>query len=65
MTAGNDSVLIEISEDAYKQNSVYRPWSEGRRDESVATETTTHTSHKLLAKGAIGRQRLGTSSDQH
>lgn len=28
MISENQSVLIEIPEDAYKQNTVYRPWSE-------------------------------------
>jgi hypothetical protein len=28
MEMRNKSVLIEIPEDAYKQNSVYRPWNE-------------------------------------
>jgi hypothetical protein len=28
MTADNKTVEIEISEEAYKQNTVYRPWSE-------------------------------------
>lgn len=28
MGGANKSVIIEISEDAYKQNSVYRPWDE-------------------------------------
>ena len=28
--------LVEISEDAYKQNSVYRPWTDNAPKESAA-----------------------------
>jgi hypothetical protein len=43
MTTRRDSILIEISEDAYKQNSVYRPWDEITMDgSSVYLRDATH-----------------------
>jgi hypothetical protein len=46
MTTRRESVLIEISEDAYKQNSVYRPWDDSNLDGSSAypQKTSSHAS---------------------
>ena len=32
----NEKEFVEISEDAYKQNSVYRPWTENKAEEPTA-----------------------------
>lgn len=37
---GNEPVLIEISDEAYKQNTVYRPWAEILRGISNAVSDT-------------------------
>ena len=50
MTTTSKLVLIEISEEAYKQNTIYRPWVEYRSADvstsaatSVATKPTRQT----------------------
>ena len=48
MISENQSVLIEIPEDAYKQNTVYRPWSEIEASEP-ADESGVRQSTAMLA----------------
>lgn len=67
MNMRTESVLIEIPEEAYKQNSVYRPWGEigqapspasnpARVGSSPAPRTVTLTKQKL----AINMERTGS-----
>ncbi len=37
MVTENVRELIEISEDAYKQNAVYRPWPEDKASKTVGS----------------------------
>jgi hypothetical protein len=62
MDMRRESVLIEIPEEAYKQNSVYRPWGEigqapspgsfhNRVDASVAPVGIAPPKHRLPLRG--------------
>jgi len=43
MITENKPVVIEIPEDAYKQNTVYRPWPEIKASETVGSPDTRHS----------------------
>jgi hypothetical protein len=43
MMAENKPVVIEIPEDAYKQNTIYRPWPEIKAAETTASPDTNHS----------------------
>jgi len=43
--------LVEISEDAYKQNSVYRPWTDKAPKESAAKYRGNQSKHELERAG--------------
>lgn len=76
MIVRRESVIIEISEEAYKQNSVYRPWGEigqapsavshpTRMDGSAATGTisvTKQLDRNMDRKGVPSRQRSARPS---
>jgi hypothetical protein len=48
MTTRIASVVIEITEDAYKQNSVYRPWEEIKASGVTAISRTSLTQRQIL-----------------
>ena len=43
MITENKPVVIEIPEEAYKQNTVYRPWPEIKASETVGSPDTRHS----------------------
>ncbi len=49
-----DKELVEISEDAYKQNSVYRPWTDNAAKEPAAKyrDQPHHRDHERAARTA-------------
>lgn len=52
-----EPVVMELTEDAYKQNSVYRPWHHANLSAPVTTSgiyLTRHQGSKLLA--SVGRE---------
>jgi len=52
-----EPVVIEITDDAYKENSVYRPWDETRTSAVPAISgicLTPHQVSKMLA--SVGRE---------
>lgn len=49
-----DKEFVEISEDAYKQNSVYRPWTDNAPKEPAAKyrDQQNHRDHERAARTA-------------
>jgi hypothetical protein len=46
MVTKNKPVVIEIPEEAYKQNTVYRPWPENKASEKAGGRPScTHAAH--------------------
>jgi hypothetical protein len=43
MITESKPVVIEIPEEAYKQNTVYRPWPEIKAGETVGSPATHHS----------------------
>jgi hypothetical protein len=43
MITESKPVVIEIPEEAYKQNAVYRPWPEIKAGETVGSPATHHS----------------------
>ena len=43
MSTENKPVVIEIPEEAYKQNAIYRPWPEVKTAETTGSPGTLHS----------------------
>jgi hypothetical protein len=48
MSAIKEPLVIEITEEAYKQNSVYRPWDETKASEMAANSESALTQQRGL-----------------
>ncbi len=48
MTIKRVPVVMEITDDAYKQNSVYRPWDEDTANETVGSTATSLTQQQAV-----------------
>lgn len=56
MSAIQEPLVIEITEDAYKQNSVYRPWDEAKTSKMAAsTDTSPAQQQRLNSRAAASR----------
>jgi hypothetical protein len=56
MATKRDQLVIEITEDAYKQNSVYRPWDEAKEGGMTTNSGTALTQQQAVrALAAVGR----------
>jgi|GEM_PF-3902971 len=53
MSAKKEPLVIEITDEAYKQNSVYRPWDETKTSKMAAvSDATLSQQHRLKALAA-------------
>jgi hypothetical protein len=56
MSAIKEPLVIEITEDAYKQNSVYRPWDETKTSKiATSTDTSPMQQQRLNTLAAASR----------
>lgn len=60
MITDNKLVVIEIPEEAYKQNAIYRPWPEIKAAETTGCPDTLHSQTRERPGGGAD-SRLGTS----
>jgi|GEM_PF-1051321 len=54
MSTKNISIAVEISDDAYKQNTVYRPWSDIQAGIRIATKPYTSAAQRPGHKNLLG-----------
>ncbi len=64
MATSRESVLIEITEDAYKQNSVYRPWEEIKMDGATARTRSSLPAQQAPNTLTTARAELSTVAMQ-